>query len=132
MKIIKLFSGLEFLVEDNEAENVAKNYKSKTLLRLKSGDYIASSGIEAITEQDLVPYWDGYILEKSGRSFMRDGQRIFLETKDFKEIEYKPHPKYEAMKEKLSDKFKMLSDKSRSEASEEVAREERESILVIN
>lgn len=119
MKIIKLFSGLEFLVENDEAENVARNYKAKTLLRLKSGDYIASSGIEAITEVEIVPYWNGYLLEKSARSFMREGQRINLTAENFSEVEYKPHPKYEAMKKALIGKMKMLPDSQRSEASEE-------------
>ena len=125
MKIIKLFSGLEFLVENDEAENVARNYKAKTLLRLKSGDYIASSGIEAITELELVLFWNEYLLEKSGRSFMRGGQRINLTAENFSEVEYKPHPKYEVMKKALMDKMKMLPDSQRSEASEEAAKEER-------
>ena len=125
MKIIKLFSGLEFLVENDEAENVARNYKAKTLLRLKSGDYIASSGIEAITEVEIVPYWNGYPLSKDCKSFMRDGQRIYLESESFNEIEYRPHPKYEAIKKALMDKMKMLPDNQRAEASEETAKEER-------
>ena len=94
MKIIKLFSGLEFLVEDDEAENVARNYKSKTLIKLRSGDYIASSGIEAITESETEAFWSGYPLSKDGKSFMRDGERIYLESQHLKEIEYKPHSKY--------------------------------------
>ena len=126
-----MFSKSEFLVENDEAENVAKSYGNGGLIQLRSGDYISTSGIESISDPDLVPHWDGYLLEKSGNSFMRDGQRIFLETKDYKEIEYKLHPRYEQMKELLLSKTKMLSDKSRSEISEEVSREERDSILVI-
>ncbi len=125
MKIITLFSGKEYLVEDEEANEVAKHYNSNALLRLKSGARINPKGIESVDDPITVPYWQGYILEKSGRSFIRDGQRINLETKDFKKIEYKPHPKYEAMKKALMEKTKMLSDGQRAEVSEEVAREER-------
>lgn len=125
MKIIVMYSGREYLVEDAEADEVAKNYNSDALLRLKSGERIAPKGIESICDLQLVPYWDGHLLGKSGNSFMRDGQRIYLETKDYKDIEYNPHPKYEAMKQLLLNKTKMLSDKQRTEVSEEVSSRER-------
>lgn len=125
MKIIKMFSKSEFLVEDNEADNVAKSYGNGGLIQLRSGDYISTSGIESISDPELMPYWNGYLLEKSGNSFMRDGQRIFLETQNYKEIEYKPHPKYKAMKKLLLDKTKMLSDSQQTEVSEKIAKEER-------
>ncbi|MDF1498773.1 MAG: hypothetical protein P1P85_05500 [Patescibacteria group bacterium] len=125
MKIITLFSGKEYLVEDKEADEVATHYNSNALLRLKNGARINPKGIESIDDLLTVPYWQGYLLEKSGRSFVRDGQRVNLEKKNFSEIEYKPHPKYEAMKKALLDKTKMLSDKQMTEVSEEISRKER-------
>lgn len=122
-----MFSGKEFIVEDEEAKNVAKNYKSGALLELRSGDYIATSGIESIADPELVPYWKGYILEKDGRSFIRDGVRVKLETDNLEEIEYKPNPRYELMRKSLSEKMKMLSDNSRTLAQEESSREIRKS-----
>ncbi len=125
MKIIKMYSGFEFLVEDDEAENIAKSYNSNSLLKLRCGDRIAPKGIEAICDPELIPYWNDYMLEKSGNSFIRDGQRVKLETKDFNQIEYKPHPKYEAMSRILSEKMQMLSHGQRTIASEEAAKLER-------
>lgn len=121
-----MFSKSEFLVEDDEAENVARSYRSGGLIQLRSGDYISTSGIESIADSELVPYWDGYLLEKGGNSFIRDGQRIFLETQNYKEIEYKPHPKYKKMKELLLEKTKMLSNSQQTKVDEEVARIERD------
>lgn len=132
MKTITTFSGKEFLIEDEEAENIKKIFKPNTLLSLRNGEAVNTSAIESIGSLEQVPYWDNYLLEKSGRSFIRDGQRINLETKNFDEIEYKPHPKYEAMKEKLLENTKMFSDEQRTEISEKVAKAERnDDILVI-
>ena len=124
-QIITMFSGREHLVEDNEADEVAKNYNSNALLRLKSGARINPKGIESIDDPQLVGYWDGHLLDKNGGSFMRDGQRIFLEAKDYEEVEYKPHPKYIALQKIMIEKTKMISNKQQAEISEEVAREER-------
>lgn len=104
MKTLTTFSGREYILEDDEAENIKKVFKPNTLLSLRSGEAVNSSAIEAIGDPELVPYWDGYKLDKNGSSFMRDGQRIFLETQDYKNIEYKPHPKYEVMKKMLIEK----------------------------
>ena len=48
-----------------------------------------------------------------------------LNEEKLKEIEYKPHPKYKAMRQLLLDKIEMLSDKQQTEVSEKIAREER-------
>ncbi len=125
MKIIKMFSKSEFLVEDDEAENVAANYGKGGLILLRSGNYISTAGIESIADPETVPFWKDYLLEKGGRSFIRDGQRINLEAQNFKEIEYKPHPKYEAMRKALIEKTKMISDGQRTEIGEEIAKIER-------
>lgn len=96
MKIITMFSKKEYLVEDDEAENVAKSYNSNQLLRLRSGELINPRGIESIGSPDAIPCWNGYPLNPDGKSFMRDGERIYLEPHNFKEVRYKLHPKYDA------------------------------------
>ena len=107
MKIIKLFSGLEFLVEDDEAENIASKYKSKTLLKLRSGDYIASSGIEAITDPEMVAFAFGAMLYKDCRTYENEyGNKVKLKAEDYDQIEYKIHPKYKAL---------IISNKSKKE-----------------
>lgn len=101
MKILKTYSS-EHIVNDEEVKVIVENANSDNLLLLDNGEYIRPKSIIAITDPELIPYWQDYILDKGGKSFMRDGQRIFLETKDFDEVEYKPHPKYIAMQKILN------------------------------
>lgn len=102
-KILKTYSS-EHIVNDKEIPVIIKNQNSDSFLLLDNGEYIKPKSIIAITDPELVPYWNGYLLDKSGNSFMRDGQRIFLETQDYKNIEYKTHPKYKKMKQLLLEK----------------------------
>jgi len=107
MKILKMMSGIEFLLEDVEAENIARIFGQQKLVKLRSGEYVNTASIEVIKDIDTVPYWDGYMLEPDGRSFIRDGVKVKMETDTFSEIEYKPHPKYLAMKKQLDKKLSM-------------------------
>ncbi len=98
-----MFSGKEHIVEDDEAEKVADRFNSEKFIELRNGEIINPKGIEGIGKPSLLPYWHGYLLNSDGRSFQRDGVRIYLETENFLEIEYKTNPKYFAL-----EKFKML------------------------
>ena len=65
-------------------------------------------------------------MNKDGLSYNNDGRRIYLENKhSLDKIEYKPHPKYAAIKKLLTDKMAMLNNKDRTLISEQVAAEER-------
>lgn len=95
MKIVKTFSK-EFVVHDDEAENIKNVLRSggKEFIELRNGDLINPSMVEMISEPETEAFWGGYPLSKDGKSFMRDGERIYLESHNFKEIEYHLHPKY--------------------------------------
>ncbi len=129
MKIIRTFSGSEFLIPDDEAEMIARKFGSERLLRLSTGEFINTKAIESIKEPEMVGYYNGYPLDKEMRYFYRDGEKIYLEGE---KPELDLSPKYKAMKERykeLRDRFlnktKMLSDAKRTEAQEEVAKLER-------
>ena len=102
-KILKTYSS-EHIVNDKEVSVIIKNQNSDSFLLLDNGEYIKPKSIIAITDPELIPYWDGYMLDKGGKSFMRNGNRIFLESQDFDKIEYKIHPKYEKIKQLLLEK----------------------------
>ena len=110
MKILTTFSGKEYILEDNEAENIKEIFKPNELISLRNGEAVNTSAIESIGSPELVPYWKEYLLDKSGKSFIRDGRRIFLETQDFENIEYKLSPKYKAME--LAQNIKLLNKKN--------------------
>lgn len=95
MKIVKTFSK-EFIVNNDEAENIKTVLRNgrKEFIELRNGDLINPSMVEMISEPETEAFWDGYPLSKDGKSFMRDGERIYLEPHNFKEIEYRLHPKY--------------------------------------
>ena len=109
MKILKTYSS-EHIISNRELKVIVENSNSDNLLLLDSGEYIRPKAIIAITEPEKVAYWNGYILDKGGRSFMRDGNRIFLETKDYEEIEYKEHPRYIILRQ--SQDNKLLKEKN--------------------
>jgi len=99
MKILRTFSGKEFILEDDEAENViaVKNSGKKAFLQLRSGEYVDTSAIEAITKIPLIPVWNnGRFLSKDGRSFIRDGTRIYIERiETFKDnVLFEEDPRY--------------------------------------
>lgn len=98
MKVIQLVSGREYILSDEEADYAKKVYMAGApAIELTNGDVIARHNISLIGEPDKKPQWHGYPLNKDGRSFMRDGQRIYLERDSFGEIEYVDDPKYLTM-----------------------------------
>ncbi|MEK6878580.1 MAG: hypothetical protein AABY22_03180 [Nanoarchaeota archaeon] len=125
MKIIRTFSGYEFVVSDNDAGIIASSFDSGKLVALKTGEIINPKSIELIGDPELIAVWKGYTLDKNMRYFMRDNQKVYLEPKHYEEIKYESHPKYQLIKKILMEKMKMVSDKEKSEVNMEVAREER-------
>lgn len=97
MKIIKIMGACEHLVPDDEAERVADKFGTNELLLLSDGGRINTSCIAAIDEIPLIPFYRGYIVNKDGRTFNRDGNRITIES--IENIEYLPDPKYKAIAE---------------------------------
>ena|SRR3990167_11332929 len=105
MKIIKIIGG-EFVLEDDEAENVEKTVLvsgGKGFMKLRCGAFINITAIQVIMDIPLIAYSQGgYPLEKNGRSFIRDGVRVMVE--DLDTIQYLPDPKYKNIKGYLSEK----------------------------
>jgi hypothetical protein len=96
MQVIKFFSGPDKVIADDEAENVKRMWMqdSSEPIRLRDGAVINPKGIVSVDEPETIATWWGYVLDKGGKSFMRDGERVYLEPHNFREIEYRLHPKY--------------------------------------
>lgn len=96
MQVIKFFDGTEKVLQDDEAENVKRFWlqSSDAPILLRNGTVINPKGISSIGEPDVIPTFWGYPLYKDGRSFTRNGERVYLEAEHFSQIEYKLHPKY--------------------------------------
>ena len=99
MKILKLIDGKEYLLDDSEIDYIKEilNNPKVILIPLSNGDLINKSSISRLGELDKIPHWDGYPLNKDGKSFSRDGRIIYLEADNFNKIEYEDDPKYQAM-----------------------------------
>ncbi len=99
MKILKLISGKEYLLEDDEADYIKQIIATSDFIPLSNGDVVNAKVIERISELDKKPHWNYYPVEedKSGKFFYRDGQKIHLEADHLCEIEYKDDPKYLTM-----------------------------------
>ena len=92
MKQLNTFEAKKYPLQDDEARNIKKviNRQDVKFVDLRSGDTIAVSSIVSITKVEIEKYWQGNLLSKGGKSFMRDGRRLFLEKKDFSKIEERP------------------------------------------
>jgi len=99
MKTIKLFSGKEYLIEDNEFEIVKNLIRNSKMIELSNGDIFNSAAIEYAGELDKMRFWDIYpiITNKAGTFFIREGEQIFLEARNFDEIKIKDDLKYLSM-----------------------------------
>lgn len=106
MKLLKTFKD-EFVIDDEENGKIEKLIELGTtsqLLKLKCGAIINMSIISSITDIPKIAYSQGgYPLEKNGRSFIRDGQRVYVE--DLNTIQYLPDPKYK-------EQFNLLKEKN--------------------
>ena len=97
MKLIKCYGKLEFLVEDDEAENIVKFFGKQTLVKLRNGDYLNPATITAIIDPPKAKYWGGYRVADDN-SVYREGVKIYLEPKNIEEIEYRDDPEYQNLK----------------------------------
>jgi hypothetical protein len=94
MKIIKTTNRLEFVVENDEAENVISAFGKQSIVLLRSGAYLNPSTIAAIIDPPKIAYWAGYRVCDDGKSIFRDGVKTYLEPRHLDEIEYRDDPKY--------------------------------------
>ena len=97
-KILRTFSGNEWLLENDEAENViaVKKKGVKAFLQLRCGAYVDTSAIESIGGVPVIAHSaSGKPLSKDGRWFVEDGKRVYVEN--FAGIQYLPDPKYTAL-----------------------------------
>ena len=99
MKSIKIISGPEYILEDDEALYLQKLIASgqSKFVSLSNGDLINISAISRIGNLEQKAHWGGYPLNDDKTGFWREGQFIHLDTGNFAEIEYKDDPKYLTM-----------------------------------
>src|SRR3990167_8970405 len=96
MKLLKTFSNQEFIIGDDEVKIIIeiKNKDKKAFLELRCGAFVDTAAIESISDIPLRAFSEsGYPLSRDGKSFVRDGQRVYVE--DLDSIRYLPDPKYE-------------------------------------
>lgn len=95
MKVLTLMNGKEFILEEDIAQELSDVLMGPdTMIKLPTGEMVNKSSFSSLTNPEVIATWWGYPLDKGGRSFMRDGERCFLEPHNFSQIEYKLHPKY--------------------------------------
>lgn len=95
MQIIKLIGGTEYLLSDEEAEKVKEAVLKGGFVYISNGDMINTSSISKIGSLDKVKSWGGYVLRNDGRSFVRDGEVVYLNGNDG--VEEMEDPKYKLM-----------------------------------
>lgn len=97
MKVIQLINSREYMVEDDEAEYIKGLLSTGKVqfINLTNGTMINISSISVIGDLEKEKVWEGYILDRDGRWFVRDGQRIYLEGNE--KIEERTHRKYASM-----------------------------------
>ena len=99
MKIVKLISGKEYCISDDEFENLKLVLRKGKLIELSNGDIINPISVSHAGEPDKVSFWEDYPLDKEGRYFMREGRRIYLEERNFGEVVSRLAPEYLTMSE---------------------------------
>ena len=124
MKIIRTFSGREFIIADDEAKNIKRAIDNKndrnSFVELRSGDALNLDRIENISEPKKIAYistCDGIaLLNPDGISFNREGNKIYLKPSDFEDIKFITHPLYEQelkqILEQVNEKVKQLTKKN--------------------
>ena len=97
MKTLRLISGQEYLILDEESDYLSDIIiKGKTnFITLSNGDVININSISKVGSLDKVKHWGGYVLRKDGRSFLRGGDVVWLDGNEI--IEEMDDPKYKLM-----------------------------------
>lgn len=91
MKQITLIGGKRQYISDEEAENIKKIASRGGFVELRDGTFINTSSVSVIGDVEKMMFWKGWPITKSDNnsySFMRDGERIFLEAEHIKQINY--------------------------------------------
>lgn len=94
MKILRTFSGQEYVLADDEAENVVRlkeEKQVKAFIALRNGAHVDSSAIESVGPVPLVPTRNGRVINRLG-FYMEGGHKINVE--DWTTVVYLPDPKY--------------------------------------
>ena len=98
MKILKTFSRSEFILEDDEAENVMSALATgqKGFIKLRSGEMVNTQGIDCVAEVPLVGFYkiDGheYPVLRDGETIVNEyGNRVKI---DKSYVKYLPDPTY--------------------------------------
>lgn len=100
MKILNLFSGKEFVISDDEAAGIVavKSQEKKAFIELRCGSFVDTAAIESLTDVPLIAFaQSGHPMNPDGRSFTRDGHRVYVE--DLSTLRYLPDPKYAGLAE---------------------------------
>lgn len=97
--ILKTFSSQEFVIQNDEAQNIVKvkNSGSKALIGLRCGAYVDSSAIESITGIPLVKVKHGQFIVKrdsNDNEFYINEYGNRTEVADQNNITYLADPKY--------------------------------------
>jgi hypothetical protein len=90
MKIIKLMNNSEYFIEEEDLKVLEKIIYNPniTFIKLNNGNLINKTSISEITDIKKVAYWREYKLCKDEVSFIREGKKVYLDTKDLENIYY--------------------------------------------
>lgn len=95
IQVLRLFNNTEYIVEEDEAENIMQCIDKVKFIRLRNGTLVNVSAISDIGKPETMLFWGEYPINKDGRSFNRDGERVWItEKKDLDQIKHHLHPKY--------------------------------------
>src|SRR3990167_2359015 len=98
MKIIKLIGGREYLIGEEDFDYIKQAVKRGGFIELDNGDLINTISISHAGELAKRRFWGGYPLEQDaenkGEYFIREGERMYLEAENYKEVEEKDDLKY--------------------------------------
>jgi len=98
VKIIRMFSKREYLVEDGEALGVERLKGNSKLVTLRSGEKINPNGIESITDpsHEKIATMDGYLFDEKNNSYVNDkGCKVYINDPNrLADIRYIENPKY--------------------------------------
>jgi hypothetical protein len=97
MQTIKTIDGMEFLLENNEAEYIKSIIATQNFINLSSGDMINTKSIARIGQLDKIATYDGAPISRDRTHFFRDGKRINIGENDTAGIEMLDDPKYISM-----------------------------------
>lgn len=97
MKAIKMMSGVVYPISEELFQSIVQSAaegEMKSWVAVPGIGLVNLASSESVGELPKKAYWCGYELDKEEKYFMRDGQRVYLESKHKSEIEYRDDPKY--------------------------------------